>query len=63
MGRHVILLTDQEIADLVRGLEDAQNELCVDHYNGKFPEGTAQWNRWEDLIQRFKLGATADLLE
>ncbi len=53
----IFKLTDQEVADLVRAMQDAQMELCC---GPGFPEATAQWDRWLALIDRFTRGATAD---
>lgn len=51
----IIKLMDSEVADLIMALEAAQGELCC---GPNFPEGSAQWERWEELIQRFRRGAT-----
>lgn len=56
--RRVIGLTDQEVADLIQAMRDAQDELCC---GPGFPEATGFHERWELLIERLENpGATAD---
>ena len=50
-------LSDAEIEAIVRACKDAQDELCC---GPNFPEANAWWERWENLIQRFTVGAVAD---
>lgn len=54
----IVKLTDSEVADLIRAMERAQEELCA---GPEFPEGAAQYERWDGLIRRLKHGAVADL--
>lgn len=47
--------TPQEIADLLKAISTAQDELCVDHTGvGRFPEGTAYYDRLELLADRIR---------
>lgn len=47
------VLSEKEIADLIIALRSAQGELCTDHSgSGRYPEGTAQWDRWEELVRK-----------
>lgn len=53
----IVKLTNAEMADIIRALEEAQaRKMTAD---GSLQD-TAQWERWETLIQRFKYGAIAD---
>lgn len=45
-------LSTDEIRDLLKAIDDAQNELCVDLVGDKFPEATAYYRRLETLSER-----------
>lgn len=48
---NTVYLTDQELADVIDAIEAAQMGKYTD------PE-TPKWDRWEDLLQRFKSDAS-----
>lgn len=51
MAVHFVKLTDDELEAIVVACQDAQQELCC---GPTFPEANSWWERWEQIIQRFK---------
>lgn len=47
-------LSPHEIDDLLKAIEDAQDELCVDYEGNRFPEGTAYDRRLTAIAERLK---------
>lgn len=54
----IFKLTDQDVADLIQAMRDAQHELSCGKNS---PEANRLYEAWESLIARLASGATADL--
>lgn len=50
-SKQQLTFSRDEIADLISALQSAQQELA---YGPGLPEGSAQWERWEQLLARFR---------